>query len=143
MNPTLLMAILYNESDKPHDPATERAWQKLKPDAAFGIANMHKAAFEDTRKGRDFANREWQELPDDPTLAIDAAAWFLHDLAAQLPARTTGPYTRDELLGLGYDAGAGSMKAFARGEKPGSVAQNYLDRLRANMPTAEQAMRHG
>jgi hypothetical protein len=143
VNPQLLMAILYNESDKPHDPATERAWQKIKPDASFGVANMHKAAYDDTRRGRDFANRDWQELPDDPDLAIKAAAWFLHDLATQLPATSSGPYTRDELLALGYNAGAANMKAFARGAKPGAVAQAYLDRLRASWATAEQAIRGG
>jgi soluble lytic murein transglycosylase-like protein len=140
VNPQLLMAILYNESDKPHDPALERAWQKVKPDAAFGVANMHKAAFDDTRRGRDFAHRDWQELPDDPDLAIKAAAWYLHDLATQLPATWSGPYTRDELLALGYNAGAGAMKAFARNAKPGQVAQAYLDRLRGNWPAAEQAV---
>jgi hypothetical protein len=85
IDPQLLMAILYNESYKPHDPAMERAWQQIKPDAAFGVANMHKAAFDDTKRGRDFAGRDWQELPDDPDLAIEAAAWYLHDLARQLP----------------------------------------------------------
>ena len=138
----MLMAILYNESDKPHDPALERAWQKIKPDAAFGIANMHKAAFEDTKRGRDFAGRNWQELPDDPDLAIEAAAWYLHDLAVQLPAKWTGPYTKDELLALGYNAGAGNMKAFAGGAKPGKAVQSYLDRLRANWAAAGQAVRH-
>jgi soluble lytic murein transglycosylase-like protein len=143
VNAQLLMAILYNESDKPHDPALERAWQKMKPDAAFGVANMHKAAFEDTRRGRDFAHRDWQELPDDPDLAIKAAAWYLHDLVAQLPATKPGPYTRDELLALGYNAGAGTMKAFARGSKPGAVAQSYLDRLRQNWAAAKRAVESG
>src|SRR5689334_16024317 len=51
----LLMAILYSESYKPHDPTLERAWQKLNPDAAFGVANMHRGTFDDTKRGRDFA----------------------------------------------------------------------------------------
>ncbi|AZQ70134.1 lytic transglycosylase domain-containing protein [Streptomyces luteoverticillatus] len=137
----LLMAILYNESYKPHDPALERAWQRMKPDSAFGIANMHKAAFDDTKQGRDFANRSWDELPDDPGLAVEAAAWFLHDLASQLPGQPSGPYTRNELLALGYNAGAGNMGAFARGAKPGPQAQSYLDRLRANWAKAGQAVK--
>jgi hypothetical protein len=136
------MAILYNESYKPHDPAMERAWQQIKPDAAFGIANMHKAAFDDTKRGRDFAGRDWQELPDDPDLAIDAAAWYLHDLAVQLPPKRAAPYTRDELLALGYNAGASSMAAFAEGATPGDVARSYLDRLQANWAAAGQAVRH-
>lgn len=143
INPQLLMAILYNESYKPHDPAMERAWQQFKPDAAFGIANMHKAAFDDTKRGRDFANRDWQELPDNPDLAIEAAAWYLHDLARQLPATWPGPYTRDELLALGYNAGPGNMKAFAAGAKPADTAQAYLDHLHANWAIAGQAMRSG
>ena len=142
INPQLLMAILYNESYKPHDPAAERAWQRIDPNAAFGIANMHRAAFDDTKRGRDFAGRDWQELPDDPQLAIEAAAWYLHDLAARLPTRWPGPYTRDELLALGYNAGPGNMTAFANGARPGSVARSYLDRLRANWARAGQAVRH-
>lgn len=141
VNPQLLMAILYNESYKPHDPAVERAWQRIKPDAAFGIANMHRTTFDETKRGREFAGRDWQELPDDPDLAIQAAAWYLHDLAAELPARWSGPYTRDELLALGYNGGAGSMAAFARGASPGEVSRSYLDRLRANWPAAGTAIR--
>ncbi len=123
----LLMAILYNESYKPHDPDLERAWQKVDPDAAFGVANMHKATFDDTKRGRDFADRDWTELPDDPDLAIKAAAWYLHDLARQLPAH--------------WPAGPGSMKAFAQGAKAGTVAQSYVDHLHANWDAAAQALR--
>ncbi|MFG2045676.1 transglycosylase SLT domain-containing protein [Dactylosporangium sp. NPDC048998] len=140
VNPQLLMAILYNESDKPHDPALERAWQKMKPDAAFGIANMHQSAFDDTKRGRDFADRQWQELPDDPGLAVEAAAWYLHDLAARLPVRWVASYTKDELLALGYNAGPASMIEFAHGAKPGEVAQTYLDRLHGNWVAAGTAL---
>ncbi|MCO6004184.1 transglycosylase SLT domain-containing protein [Actinoallomurus purpureus] len=141
ISPRLLMAILFNESDKPHDPAFERAWQKIKPDAAFGIADMHKAAFDEVKHGRSFADRHWEELPDDPDLAITAAAWYLHDLATRLPAKWSGPYTRNELLALGYNAGPGNMRAFARGARPGDIAQSYLERLRQNWAAAEQALR--
>lgn len=140
ISPRLLMAILYNEAYKPHDPALERAWQRYKPDAAFGIANMHRAAFDETKRGRHFAGRRWEELPDDRDLAVEAAAWHLHDLAARLPARPTGPYTKDELLALGYNAGAGNMLAFARGVTPGSQAGSYLDRLRSHWDQAEEAL---
>ncbi|GAA5182585.1 hypothetical protein GCM10023322_19910 [Rugosimonospora acidiphila] len=140
IDPQLLMAILYNESYKPHDPAFERAWAKIDPDAAFGIANMHQAAFDDTKRGRDFADRSWQDLPDDPDLAIEAAAWFLHDLAAQLPSGWPAKYTRDDLLALGYNAGAGNMKAFAQGGTPGSVSQDYLNRLHDNWAAAARAL---
>lgn len=140
INPVLLLAILYNESYKPHDPALERAWQKADPDASFGIANMHRAAFDDTKQGRAFAGRQWEELPDDPDLAIQAAAWYLHDLGAGLPAQWPGPYTRDELLALGYNAGPGSMRAFAQGTAPGAQAQSYLDLLRTNWTAAETAI---
>lgn len=131
VDPQLVLAILYNEDYKPHDPQLERAWQNLKPDAAFGVANMHRATYDQTRRGRPFAGRDWQELPDDPDLAIEAEAWYLHDLAAQLPAKHSGQYTTDELLALGYNAGPGNMKAFARGTKPGAQAQTYLTDLRA------------
>ncbi|MFD9793929.1 lytic transglycosylase domain-containing protein [Streptomyces sp. NPDC059070] len=137
----LLMAILYNEAYKPHDPALERSWQRYKPDAAFGIANMHRAAFDDTKKGRDFADRRWDELPDDRNLAIEAAAWHLHDLAAQLPSRKSAAYTKDELLALGYNTGGGNMLAFARGVRPGPQAQSYLEKLRDNWDKAGAAVR--
>ncbi|MFH9981869.1 lytic transglycosylase domain-containing protein [Streptomyces sp. NPDC017179] len=137
----LLMAILYNESYKPHEPGLERAWQKYKPDAAFGIANMHRATFDATRKDRDFANRSWDELPDDRDLAVEAAAWYLHDLAAVLPAQWAAPYSKDDLLALGYNTGQGNMLAFARGATPGSQARSYLDTLHANWAEAGRAVR--
>ncbi|MFI9723006.1 lytic transglycosylase domain-containing protein [Streptomyces sp. NPDC052396] len=140
VSPRLMMAILYNEDYKPHDPAFERSWQKIKPDSAFGIANMHKAAFDQTKQGRPFAHRDWQDLPGDPDLAITAEAWFLHDLAAQLPAHWAGSYTKDQLLALGYNAGGGNMAAFARGATPGSTAGSYLDRLKENWDKAGKAV---
>ncbi|WP_329048705.1 lytic transglycosylase domain-containing protein [Amycolatopsis sp. NBC_01488] len=140
--PQLVMAILYNESYKPHDPDLEREWQKLKPDAAFGVANMHRATYDQTKRGRPFAGRDWTELPDDPDLAIRAEAWYLHDLAAQLPAKHSGAYTADELLALGYNTGPATMKAFARGTRPGSQAQSYLDTLRGNWAKAAAALGH-
>jgi hypothetical protein len=136
VNPQLLMAILYNESYKPHDPDSERAWQKIKPDAAFGVANMHEATFDQTKQGRPFA-----KLPDDPGLAIEAAAWYLHDLNAQLPS-SHPRYTTDELLALGYNTGPGNMKAFAKGAKPGADAQSYVDRLHDNWDQAARALSH-
>ncbi|MFI2200224.1 lytic transglycosylase domain-containing protein [Streptomyces sp. NPDC020192] len=136
----LLMAILYNEAYKPHDAAFERAWQKYKPDAAFGIADMHRATFDEVKQGRDFAGRSWGELPDDRDLAIEAEAWYLHDLAAQLPARRPASYATNDLLALGYNTGAGNMLAFARGATPGSQARSYLDRLHANWTKAGEAV---
>ncbi|MCW7941278.1 hypothetical protein AAW14_04200 [Streptomyces hygroscopicus] len=132
----LLMAILYNEAYKPHDPQLERAWQRYKPDASFGIANMHHATFDEVKQGRDFAGRRWEELPDDRDLAIEAEAWYLRDLSTRLPARWSGSYSREDLLALGYNAGAGNMLAFARGVPPGSQARSYLDRLHANWAKA-------
>jgi hypothetical protein len=142
INPQLLMAILYNESYKPHDPELERSWQRIKPDSAFGIANMHRAAFDETKRGR-FANRNWEELPDHPDLAIEAGAWHLHDLAARLPSRPRGSFTKDELLALGYNTGSGNMRAFARGVKPGAQAQSYVDRLHDNWDKSANAVRTG
>ncbi|MFB7914705.1 lytic transglycosylase domain-containing protein [Streptomyces sp. NPDC056061] len=140
VDPRLLMAILYNEAYKPHDPDWERAWQRYKPDASFGVANMHRAAFDETKRRHGFADRRWEELPDDRDLAVRAAAWHLHDLAAQLPARWSATYSKDELLALGYNAGSGNMLAFARGARPGSQAQSYLDRLHANWAAAGKAV---
>ncbi|WP_329552199.1 lytic transglycosylase domain-containing protein [Streptomyces sp. NBC_00988] len=132
----LVIAILYNEAYKPHDAAFERAWQKYKPDAAFGIANMHRATFDEVKKGRDFAGRRWDELPDDRDLAIEAEAWYLHDLAEQLPPTWHGSLSKDELLALGYNTGASNMLAFARGATPGSQAQSYLSQLHTNWAKA-------
>lgn len=136
----LLMAILYNEDYKPHNPQLERSWQHLKPDAAFGIANMHRAAFDETKRGRSFAGRKWDELPDHPELAIEAAAWHLHDLSARIPRRTSGKFSKEELLALGYNAGSRNMRAFAAGAKPGTQAQSYLDNLHDNWPKAAEAL---
>ncbi|MDX6281547.1 MAG: hypothetical protein QOH03_2618 [Kribbellaceae bacterium] len=136
----LLMAILYNESYKPHDPQLERSWQHFKEDSAFGIANMHRAAFDETKRGR-FGKRQWDELPDHPDLAIEAAAWHLHDLARRLPDRRSSRFSKDELLALGYNTGAGNMRAFATGAHPGAQAQSYLDNLHENWDKAAKAVR--
>jgi hypothetical protein len=141
--PQLLMAILYNESYKPHDAAFEREWHSLEPDSAFGVANMHEKAFDDTKRGRSFAARRWEELPDDPALAIEAAAWYLHDLAVRLPQHWKAAYTHDELLALGYDAGPGNMLAFARGGPLLPAARTYLQKLHENWGTAATALQHG
>jgi hypothetical protein len=141
VNPQLLMAILYNESYKPHDPQFERSWQKIDSNPALGIANMHEAAFEDTQRGRRMPGRTWNELPDHPELAIEAAAWHLSDLARGLPDRLRTKLTRDELVALGYNAGRGNMRLFANGRKPGAQAQSYLDRLHDNWEKSAEAVR--
>ncbi|MFD8483074.1 transglycosylase SLT domain-containing protein [Kitasatospora sp. NPDC059673] len=140
VDPQLLMAILFNESYKPHGPDVERAWQKMKPEASFGVANMHRAAYEECSKGRPFADRPWEDLPDDPALAVRAAAWHLHDLGAQLPAKWSASYNRNELMALGYNTGAGNMLAFARGAHPGPEARSYLDRLHDNWDKSAAAI---
>jgi soluble lytic murein transglycosylase-like protein len=140
VDPTLLMAILYNEDYKPHDPKFERAWQQMNPGAAFGIANMHQAAFDDTKQGRDFASRDWHELPDDPALAIEAAAWYLHDLAGRLPARNASHYSTTDLLAMGYNAGPTVMTDIARGTHPSDQVQSYLDTLHNNWAKARTAL---
>jgi len=136
----LLMAIVYNESYKPHDPGAQRLWQALNPGASFGIVNMHQAAFDQARRGRSFANRRFEELPDDPELALQAAAWYLHDLARMLPARPSTTLTHDQLLALGYNTGPTNMRRFARGVKPGPMAQTYLDTLQSNWGKAAAAL---
>jgi hypothetical protein len=140
VNPVVLMAILYNESYKPHIPLLERAWQKLHRDSAFGVANMHRGTYERTRRGRPFAERSWKELPHDTDLAIQAAAWHLHDLATRLPTDRTNTFTQDELLAMGYNAGTRNMLRFARGTTPGPQAQAYLDRLREHWTPARDAL---
>jgi Transglycosylase SLT domain len=136
----LLMAILYNEDYKPHDPKFERAWQQMNPDAAFGIANMHQAAFDDVKQGRDFASRNWQDLPDDPALAVEAAAWYLHDLAGRIPAHNKSHYTTTDLLAIGYNAGPTTMIAIANGAHASSDVQSYLDTLHNNWAKASAAV---
>ncbi|GAA2098050.1 hypothetical protein GCM10009759_28680 [Kitasatospora saccharophila] len=140
VNPQLVMAILFNEAYKPHGPDVERAWQKMKPDASFGVANMHRAAYDETRRNRPFADRPWEDLPDDPGLAVRAAAWHLHDLGAQLPAHPATSLSRDELMALGYNTGAGNMLAFARGTKPGPEAGAYLTKLHDNWSKSADAL---
>ena len=141
IDPQLLMAILYNEDYKPHDPAFERAWLQANPDAALGIANMHRATFNQTKQGRPFARKQWTDLSGNPALAIQSAAWYLRDLGDDLPSHTAGLLTRDELTALGYNTGPGNMLAFARGVPLGPSAQAYLDRLRTNWAQSRAAVR--
>jgi hypothetical protein len=140
VDPQLVMAVLYDENYKPHDPSFERAWLAMKPTAALGVANMHQATFDQVKQGRPFASRSWLELPDDPDLAIRAEAWYLHDLAAKLPAHHVSSLTTDELLALGYNTGPGNMRAFARGVALGPQAQQYLDTTRSNWAKAGKAI---
>jgi hypothetical protein len=141
VDPQLVLTILFDESYKPHDPAFQRAWQRMKPDAAFGVANMHRATFDEVAANHhQLAGRSWQELPDDPSLAIQAEAWYLHDLDSALPSAHDRAYTRDELLALGYNTGEGNMLAFARGVSPGAQAQTYLDTFRQDRPKAAELL---
>lgn len=140
INPQLLMAILYNEAYKPHNANLEKMWQHFSSDAALGVANMHKATFDQVKQGRQFTHRQWNELSDDPGLAINAAAWQLHDLADHLQDRRASRDTTDELLAVGYNAGPGNMRKIARGAPPGPNAKSYLDRLRQNWSTAGQSL---
>jgi hypothetical protein len=132
VDPVLVMAILWNESYKPHDAGTQKLWLAMNPGASLGVANMHRAAYQDTAHGRDFAKRPWEDLADDPDLAVEAEAWYLHDLAKQLPTKPKGDLTKNELLALGYNTGPGNMRAFARGVTPGPMASTYLAELREN-----------
>ncbi|MEV5731638.1 transglycosylase SLT domain-containing protein [Streptomyces pharetrae] len=139
VSPLLVMTVLHNEAYKPHHPLLERLWQWWKPEAAYGVANMHRATFERVRRTHDLSER-WQDLRDDPTFAIHAAALHLKDLDRSLPKRHVRRYTRDELLALGYNAGERNMQAFARGVPPGPLARSYLHRFRAYRSRAAEAL---
>ncbi|MFD3611111.1 lytic transglycosylase domain-containing protein [Streptomyces atroolivaceus] len=130
VSPLLVMTVLHNEAYKPHHPLLERLWQWWKPGAAFGVANMHRATFEEVRRTHGLSER-WQDLRDDPAFAVHAAALHLRDLDRGLPGRHVRRYTRDELVALGYNAGERNMRAFARGVPPGPMARSYLRRYRA------------
>jgi hypothetical protein len=45
---------------------------------------------------------------------VCAAAWHLRDLATHLPDSQEAVYTFDEMLAMGYVAGASNMLRFAR-----------------------------
>ncbi|AIR96063.1 lytic transglycosylase domain-containing protein [Streptomyces glaucescens] len=139
VSPLLVMTVLHNEAYKPHHPLLERLWQWWKPGAAFGVANMHRATFERVRETHGLSER-WQDLRDDPALAIHTAALHLKDLDRNLPKRHVRRYTRDELLALGYNTGERNMQAFARGIPPGPLARSYLRRFRAHRSRAAKAL---
>ncbi len=133
--PLLVLTVLHNEAYKPHNPLLERLWQWWKPGASYGVANMHRATFEQVRRDHGLSGR-WEDLRDDPAFAVHAAALHLGDLDRRLPRRHVRRYTRDELLALGYNAGAHNMRAFARGVPPGPMARSYLRRYRAHRSRA-------
>lgn len=140
VSPLLVMTVLHNEAYKPHHPVLERLWQWWKPGASFGVANMHRATFERVRRAHSLPER-WQDLRDDPALAIRTAALHLKDLDRNLPRRLVRRYTRDELLALGYNTGERNMRAFARGVPPGPMARSYLRRFRTNRERAAESLR--
>ncbi|MFE0508823.1 lytic transglycosylase domain-containing protein [Streptomyces sp. NPDC058964] len=140
--PLLVMTVLHNEAYKPHHPLLERLWQWWKPGASFGVANMHRATFEQVRRAHGLPGR-WQDLRDDPAFAIRVAALHLKDLDRSLPERHARRYTRDELLALGYNAGERNMRAFARGVPPGPMARSYLRRFRGYRSRAAAVLADG
>ncbi|WP_454320447.1 lytic transglycosylase domain-containing protein [Streptomyces phaeoluteigriseus] len=142
VSPLLVMTVLLNEAYKPHHPLLERLWQWWKPGASFGLANMHRATFEQVRRTHGLS-KEWRDLRDDPAFAIHTAALHLKDLDRTLPERHVRRYTRDELLALGYNTGARNMRAFARGVPPGPMARSYLRRFRAHRGRAAEALPDG
>ncbi|MFE7168282.1 transglycosylase SLT domain-containing protein [Streptomyces sp. NPDC057616] len=139
VSPLLVMTVLHNEAYKPHHPLLERLWQWWKPGASFGVANMHRATFEQIRRTYGL-EKGWHDLRDDPAFAIHAAALYLKDLDKALPERHQRRYTRDELLALGYNAGERNMRAFARGVPPGPMARSYLRRFREHTSQAAEAL---
>ncbi|WP_432188101.1 lytic transglycosylase domain-containing protein [Streptomyces sp. Tue6028] len=139
VSPLLVMTVLHNEAYKPHHPLLERLWQWWKPEASFGVANMHRATFEQVRRRYGLSQR-WHDLRDDPAFAIHAAALHLKDLDQNLPERHVRRLSRDELLALGYNAGERNMLAFARGAPPGPMARSYLRRFRAHRSRATAAL---
>ncbi|MFF8633928.1 lytic transglycosylase domain-containing protein [Streptomyces pilosus] len=142
VSPLLVMTVLHNEAYKPHHPLLERLWQWWKPGASFGVANMHRATFEQVRRTHGLPGR-WQDLRDDPAFAIRAAALHLKDLDRSLPPRHVRRYTREELLALGYNTGERNMRAFARGVPPGPMARSYLRRFRTNRRLAAESLADG
>ncbi|MEU9394754.1 lytic transglycosylase domain-containing protein [Streptomyces sp. NPDC048324] len=142
VSPLLVLTVLYNEAYKPHHPLLERLWQWWKPEASFGVANMHRATFERVRRAHGLSER-WQDLRDDPAFAVHAAALHLADLDRCLPARHARRYTREELLALGYNAGERNMRAFARGVPPGPMARSYLRRFRSYRHRAAAVLEDG
>ncbi|MFE9453485.1 lytic transglycosylase domain-containing protein [Streptomyces sp. NPDC006739] len=139
VSPLLVMTVLYNEAYKPHHPLLERLWQWWKPAASFGVANMHRVTFERVRRAHGLSGR-WQELRDDPALAIRVAALHLQDLDRSLPKRHVRRYTREELLALGYNTGERNMRAFARGVPLGPMARSYLRRFRVHKVQAAKSL---
>jgi hypothetical protein len=137
--PLLVLTVLHNEAYKPHHPLLERLWQWWKPEASYGVANMHRATFEQVRRNHGLSRR-WQDLRDDPAFAVHAAALHLKDLDSRLPRRHVRRYTREELLALGYNAGERNMRAFARGVPPGPMARSYLRRYRAHRDRAARVL---
>ncbi|MEV6118719.1 lytic transglycosylase domain-containing protein [Streptomyces sp. NPDC052109] len=139
VSPLLVMTVLHNEAYKPHHPLLERLWQWWKPAASFGVANMHRGTFERVQRAHGLRGR-WQDLRDDPALAIRVAALHLQDLDQSLPKRHVRRYTREELLALGYNTGERNMRAFARGVPLGPMARSYLRRFRLHRVQAAKAL---
>jgi hypothetical protein len=142
VSPLLVMTVLHNEAYKPHHPLLERLWQWWKPGASFGVANMHRATFEQVRRTYGLSE-QWHDLRDDPAVAIHAAALYLKELDRSLPVRHHRRCTRDELLAMGYNAGERNMRAFARGVPPGPMARSYLRRFRVHRSRAIAALAEG
>jgi hypothetical protein len=83
------------------------------------------------------AIRRWDDLPDDRDLANEAEAWYLHDLASQLPVRWPVSSTKNDLLAVGYNAGAGNVL-----RRPGyrfARLRNYAIQVRPHLACPDPA----
>jgi hypothetical protein len=117
IDPRLVMIILLNESH--HLPGAGSLLQQgialVDAELSVGIADMKQRAFNRARQqaGGRLADRTWRELSSHPSLAIEAAAWYLRYLEAHLLSAWVADYARDEMLAVGYNGGDVNMNRIA------------------------------
>lgn len=146
----LLMAVLYNEQCAwfcpiQHGwlPETVRSWVS---GASLGVTNIKEPTFNEVKAAHSviIGKAQWRDLAYDPDLAIKVAAFKLADIQRELPDRWDANLTRDQLLAMGLNQGAGVMLDFSRNTPPqdqaGSDARWYGDQVAKNWPEIESIL---
>jgi hypothetical protein len=157
-DPRLMLAILWNESNKVHGGFSDQFVDPLLDSAAcavtgsngcagpsLGIADMKEATFNQVKKNHPdiFGSSQWNNLTGSTDLAIQALAWELRDLQGQVPAANVGNYSPQQVLGMAYNGGAGLALDYARGGNDLSSdtkkkLQWYADQIGQNWSKADQ-----
>jgi len=137
IDPRLILTMLWNEDGHWHALGGDAAnglydWVRGRTDGpSYGMADMKQAPFDEVKAAHPtlFGDRKWTDLQTDPDLAVQTLAWKLYDISGPvgsdiLPRHWNAAFTRDEMLAMAWNQGAGNAVAYSDGKATGDVKKN-------------------